>query len=53
MPRIELERDEAGWWVATALGMQGVHTQGRTIKEALLRLREAIAAAAPTKQRPG
>jgi predicted RNase H-like HicB family nuclease len=37
------ERDEAGYWVATAKGVAGVHTQGRTIAQARERIREALA----------
>jgi predicted RNase H-like HicB family nuclease len=36
------ERDEAGYWVATAKGVAGVHTQGRTIAQARERIREAL-----------
>jgi predicted RNase H-like HicB family nuclease len=40
---IDLERDEAGWWVATARGVRGCHTQGRSIRQALSRMCEALA----------
>ncbi|HKC59657.1 MAG TPA: hypothetical protein VKB92_06205 [Myxococcales bacterium] len=42
---IELELDEAGWWVATAKGVEGVHTQGRSIQQVLRRIRNALEAA--------
>jgi predicted RNase H-like HicB family nuclease len=41
---IDLEHDEAGWWVATARDVPGCHTQGRSIRQALSRVREAMAA---------
>lgn len=40
---IELDRDEAGSWVAAARGVPGCHTQGRSIRQALSRMREALA----------
>lgn len=40
---VRYERDETGWWVATAKGVRGCHTQGRTIEEAERRIREALA----------
>src|SRR6266851_3550560 len=42
---IELELDEAGWWVASAKGVEGVHTQGRSIQQVLRRIRNALEAA--------
>ena len=39
------ELDEEGWWVATVKGLQGVHTQARTIERARARIREALEAA--------
>jgi predicted RNase H-like HicB family nuclease len=42
-----VERDEAGWWVATVHGIAGVHTQGRTLEQVRERVREALAAAKP------
>lgn len=41
------ERDEAGWWVATAKGVAGAHTQGRSIKQARSRIREVLELARP------
>ena len=42
-----VERDEAGWWVATVHRIAGVHTQGRTLEQVRERVREALAAARP------
>ena len=36
------ERDEGGWWLARIPSIQGCHTQGRTLKQARRRLREAL-----------
>jgi predicted RNase H-like HicB family nuclease len=40
---IDLERDESGWWVATARDISGCHTQGRSIRQSLSRIGEALA----------
>lgn len=40
---VVLEKDEDGVWVATVPALQGCHTQGRTRKEALEHVKEAIA----------
>jgi predicted RNase H-like HicB family nuclease len=40
---VDLERDEAGWWVASVRGVPGCHTQGRSIRQSLSRVREALA----------
>ncbi len=40
--RVELERDESGWWVARVPRVPGAHTQGRSIQQALNRVREAL-----------
>ena len=45
--RATVERDEAGWWVATVRGVPGVHTQGRTLKQVRERAQEALEAAKP------
>lgn len=37
------ERDEKGWWVASVRGVRGCHTQGRSIRQARQRIREALA----------
>lgn len=42
---VRYERDEAKLWVATVLGVAGVHTQGRSLAEARRRIREALALA--------
>jgi predicted RNase H-like HicB family nuclease len=39
---VDLERDEAGWWVASVVGLRGCRTQGRSIRQALARVPEAI-----------
>lgn len=41
---VDLERDESGWWVANARDVRGCHTQGRSVRQALSRAREALAA---------
>jgi predicted RNase H-like HicB family nuclease len=40
--RVELERDQTGWWVATVPKVPGAHTQGRSIEQAMKRIREAL-----------
>jgi predicted RNase H-like HicB family nuclease len=40
--RVQFERDESGWWVASVPAVQGCHTQGRTLNEARRRIREAL-----------
>ena len=39
---VVLEKDEDGWWVASCPALPGCHTQGRTKKEALFNIKEAI-----------
>ena len=41
---VKYERDPDGWWVASAVGLKGCHTQGRSIDEARRHIREAISA---------
>ncbi len=41
---IDLARDDAGWWVAVARDVSGCHTQGRSIRQSLSRVREALSA---------
>ena len=36
------ERDDEGWWVASVPNIKGCHTQGRSIRQARERLREAL-----------
>ena len=43
--QVAVERDEAGWWVATARGVAGVHTQARSLPTLRARALEALAAA--------
>jgi predicted RNase H-like HicB family nuclease len=40
--QVELERDEGGWWVATVQSVPGAHTQGRSIEQAMNRIRQAL-----------
>jgi predicted RNase H-like HicB family nuclease len=37
------EQDENGMWVASVRGVRGCHTQGRSIRQARNRIREALA----------
>jgi predicted RNase H-like HicB family nuclease len=37
-----IEKDEDGWYVATAPDMPGCYTQGKTIPQVLERIKEAI-----------
>ena len=39
---VTYERDESGWWIASARGLRGCHTQGRTVDEARRRIIEAM-----------
>jgi len=39
---IDYERDETGRWVASVREVSGCHTQGRTVREARRRIREAL-----------
>lgn len=39
---VRLDRDAEGWWVAKVLGVQGVHTQGRSLAQVRERLREVM-----------
>ncbi len=41
---VVLEKDSEGWYVATVPDLPGCHTQGRSLEQALERVREAIAA---------
>jgi predicted RNase H-like HicB family nuclease len=41
---IDLERDEGGWWMASVREVRGCRTQGRSIRQALSRIRQALAA---------
>ena len=40
--RVELERDDRGWWLASVPTVPGAHTQGRSIAQAMNRIREAL-----------
>ncbi len=37
-----LEKDKDGWYIADVPALQGCHTQGKTKKEALENIKEAI-----------
>ena len=39
---VVVERDEAGWYVASVPGLPGCHTQARSLDELMIRVREAI-----------
>ena len=39
---VTYERDGSGWCVASVRGVRGCHTQGRTVDEALRRIRKAM-----------
>ncbi|MBE0417540.1 MAG: type II toxin-antitoxin system HicB family antitoxin [Coriobacteriia bacterium] len=41
---LDLELDEAGWWVVSVREVAGCRTQARSIRQALSRAREALAA---------
>ena len=40
--KVVVERDEEGWFVASVPELPGCHTQGKSLEEALERVREAI-----------
>ena len=40
--RVDYERDESGWRVASVRGVRGCHTQGRTVDEARRHVRQAL-----------
>jgi hypothetical protein len=42
---VDYERDADGWWVASVPQVAGCRTQGRSLKQARERIREALAAA--------
>lgn len=41
---VVVERDEAGWYVASVPALPGCHTQARSLDELMSRIREAIQA---------
>jgi predicted RNase H-like HicB family nuclease len=47
------ERDERGWIVAECPALPGCVTQGRTVDEALLNVREAIEVSLETRRAQG
>jgi predicted RNase H-like HicB family nuclease len=45
MPRqfdVVIERDDEGFYIASVPQLQGCHTQGRSLDEVMVRIREAI-----------
>jgi predicted RNase H-like HicB family nuclease len=42
---VRLEHHEDGWWIARVSGVKGVHSNGRSIDEAMRRVREALSLA--------
>ena len=42
---VKLERQDDGWWIARVLDVKGVHSNGRSIDEAMRRVREALSLA--------
>jgi len=40
--RVVLRKGEAGFWITSCPALPGCHSQGRTKKEALANIREAI-----------
>ena len=42
---VTYERDDGGWWIVRVHGVEGVHSDGRTIADARRRAREALALA--------
>lgn len=41
---VVVERDEAGWYVASVPALPGCHTQAQSLDELMARIREAIEA---------
>lgn len=39
---VVIEQDESGWFVAKVPDLQGCYTQGKTVEQAMERIREAI-----------
>ncbi len=39
---VSFERDEEDWWVASVREVPGCHTQGRSLRETRVRIREAL-----------
>lgn len=40
---VVLEKDEAGWYVASVPELPGCHTQARSLDKLMIRIREAVA----------
>ena len=39
---IIIEKDEEGWYISEVVGLQGCHTQAKTMDELIKRTKEAI-----------
>jgi predicted RNase H-like HicB family nuclease len=50
---VTLERDEQGWVVAECPALPGCVTEGRTVDEALVNVREAIEVSLETRRAQG
>jgi predicted RNase H-like HicB family nuclease len=50
---VTLDRDENGWIIAECPALPGCVTQGRTVDEALVNVREAIEASLGTRRAHG
>lgn len=50
---VTIERDELGWIVADCPALPGCVTQGRTVDEALVNVREAIEVSIETRRAQG
>jgi predicted RNase H-like HicB family nuclease len=48
---VVLERDREGWIVAKVPALPGCYTQGRTVEQAMKRIREAISVCLETEPR--
>lgn len=49
---VVIEQDEDGWYVAKVPDIQGCATQGKTIKQVLERIKEAIQACLQSEKEP-
>jgi predicted RNase H-like HicB family nuclease len=49
---VVIEKDEAGFYVATVPALRGCHTQAKSLDVLMVRVREAIEACLEAKQRP-
>ncbi len=49
---VVVERDEAGWYVASVPSLPGCHTQARSLDELMTHIREAIEACVEASEAP-